>query len=62
VSDGKIIKECLEAVTDVTLPNKKHINSKISLSRFSFGGRIEEFLTNKEESLKTKFANFQCLL
>jgi hypothetical protein len=41
-SDREIIKECLEAVADVAFPDKKHIVSKISLSRVNDQRRIKE--------------------
>jgi hypothetical protein len=58
-SDGEIIEECLEAVAEVAFPDKKII-SKIRLSRFTAGRRIE--LSNdieKKKSLKMKASNFK---
>jgi hypothetical protein len=59
LNDGKIIKECLQAVGDVAFPDKKHVISKISLRRFIIGKRIEELTNNTDESLKMKPANFK---
>jgi hypothetical protein len=42
------MKECLEAVVIVAFSDKTHIISKISLSRFTVGRRIEEISTLKK--------------
>jgi hypothetical protein len=46
-SEGEIIKESLEAVAGVALPDQKHIISKISLSKIIVGRGIEELTKDK---------------
>ena len=45
-ADDKMIKECLTAVAEIAFPDKKDIISKISLSRFTIGRRIEDLSEN----------------
>jgi hypothetical protein len=42
----------LEEVADITFPDKKHTNSKISLSRFTVRRIIEELANSIKESLQ----------
>src|SRR5277367_463258 len=58
-SDGEIVKECLEAVADVMFPEKKRDISKISLSRFTMGRRVEDMSSDIEETLKSKTSAFE---
>jgi hypothetical protein len=54
------LKECLQArVGFAFLDKRKNHISKIALSRFAVGTRIEELSNNTEESIKTKAVNFQ---
>lgn len=58
-SDGEVVKECLQAVAGVAFPEKKEIISKISLSRFTVGRRVDDMSKNIEDTLKCRAACFK---
>jgi hypothetical protein len=56
-TDEKIIKECLEAVTNVACPDKNTPFPTICLSGFTIGRRTEEHSDNIQANLKMKAIN-----
>lgn len=57
LSDGGIIKECLEEVANVVFPDKRHIISKFVLSGLTVWSRIADISIKVKENLKMKSAN-----
>jgi hypothetical protein len=58
-ADGEMIKECLTAVAEIAFPDKKDIISKISLSRFTIGRRIEDMSENITAILGERIQKFE---
>ena len=58
-ADGEMIKECLTAVAEIAFPDKKDIISKISLSRFTIGRRIEDLSENIIATLGERIHKFE---
>ena len=58
-ADGEIIKECLTAVAEMGFRDKKDIISKISLSRFTIGIRIEDISENISATLCKRIKKFE---
>jgi hypothetical protein len=58
-ADGEMIKECLTAVAEIAFSDKKDIISKISLSRFTIGRRIEDMSENITATLGERIQKFE---
>ena len=54
-----MFKECLTAVAEIAFPDKKDIISKISLSRFTIGRRIEDLSENIIATLCERIHKFE---
>ena len=58
-SDGEFVKDCLMAVVDVLIPEKRSLFSNISLSRRTVTRRIEELAEDLKISLRTLACKFE---
>ena len=59
-TDGDFVKECMQEVAKVMLPDKSRLFEHISLSRNSIAGRIEDIGEDLSEQLSSKTSEFQC--
>ena len=58
-SDGEFVKDCLMAVVDVLIPEKRSLFSNISLSRRTVTRRVEELTEDLKISLRTLACKFE---
>lgn len=57
-SDGGIVKECLESVAEILIPEKKKDFSKISLSRQTITRRVDDIGNYIEDDLRSRASDF----
>ena len=58
-SDREIVKDCLLAVADVRIPEKRSLYSNIILSRSTLTRRIEELAEDLKISLRSLAGKFE---
>lgn len=57
-SDGFLIKECIETAVNIICPEKKHLFSNISLSRYTVARRIDEIAEHVTSTLQDRATSF----
>ena len=58
-TDGEYARECIQDVAKLMVPKQAHLFEKISLSRTTIAGRIEEIGENISEQLQSKADSFE---
>ena len=59
-TDGEFVRECMQEVAKVMLPDKSRLFDDISLSRNSIARRIEDIGEDLSGQLSSKTSEFQC--